>query len=71
MLILPRHLVHLDAETREHPSVLRFVQGTDAPAAPLRVIARSIEQMIAEYTKEDATGEVNMERLNKERISIY
>ena len=71
MFILPRHLVHLDAEAREHPCVLRFVQRTDAPSAPLRVIARSIEQMIAEYTKEDATREVNMERLNKERISIY
>ena len=45
-----------------------LIEGSDAPSAPLRVIARSIEQMIAEYTKEDATRAISEFKASKKNF---
>lgn len=71
MLILSWHLVHFDAQSRENPGVSSLVQGTNAPATLLRVVTGGVEHVITQHTKEYATCEINVERLNVERIAVY
>ena len=70
MLVLPGHLVHLDGEPGEHPCVAGLVEGSDAPSTPLRVVAGSVEHVVAEHAKKDATGKVDMKRLDEERVGV-
>lgn len=70
MLVLSGHLVHLDGEPGEHPCVAGLVEGSDAPSTPLRVVASSVEHVVAEHAKEDATGKVDMKRLDEEWVGI-
>ena len=51
--------------------MLCLVECTNAPTTFLRVVAGSIEQMVAQHTQKDASCEIYMERLNVERMRIY
>jgi len=71
MLMLLGHFHHFYAKAREHPCVLRLIERTDAPAAPLRMVACSVKHVITKHTKEDAACEIYMKGLNVERVAIY
>ena len=68
VLILRRHLRQLDAQARQHPCVVPFVQLVNAPPAVVRVSSRRIQQMIPQHPQKQMPRKIHMEGFHAKTI---
>ena len=68
VLVLRWHLCQLDAQARQHPRVLHFVQLINAPAAIVRMASGSVQQVVAQHAQKQVAREIHMEGLNSKGV---
>ena len=71
ILVLIRHLVQLDSQTRQHPRIIILIQGCDTETAFRSMKPCTVQQMVTKHTHCQAPGKVHMKRFRNKPISSY
>ena len=70
-LILVRHFIQLDSQTRKYPSIIILIQGCNPKTTVTGMKARTVQQMITQYSHRQTSVKIYMKRFCNKSVSSY